>query len=257
AQQGDTDGILDLPDRPGERAPERDEQQQRQAREQNIRAALGLLRHDLRARALEPLPRHDAVLQREHRQQHRVDRELLDQRRGRGHMDVVHRIDEPDRVQERAEEHEVGGDPVDEDQCSFHRSLLPETCVGGCRWSDCRTNCRPARRLIMSAAMIASWVISVLLAALAGQDPPARSPEDLFRRPVELQQQGKWEEAVAAWREYLARAPRHGEAHANLGAALARLGKYEEAIASYQTALQLNPRLTPVYYNVGLLHYRA
>lgn len=83
------------------------------------------------------------------------------------------------------------------------------------------------------------------------------SAEELFKRASELQQQGRWPEAASAWRDFLARGPRHAGAHANLGAVLARLGRYEEALASYETALRLDPGLTPVFYNLGLAHYRA
>jgi tetratricopeptide (TPR) repeat protein len=78
-----------------------------------------------------------------------------------------------------------------------------------------------------------------------------------FDRAVALQQQGKFEEAVAEYRALLKRKPDYAEAHANLGVALTRLGRFDEAVASYETAARLNPKLTQITLNIGILHYRA
>jgi len=78
-----------------------------------------------------------------------------------------------------------------------------------------------------------------------------------FNRAVEMQRQGKWEEAAAEYRALLRRWPGYAEAQANLGAVLARLGDYQGAIAAYEAALRLNPQLTPALLNLGITHYRA
>jgi tetratricopeptide (TPR) repeat protein len=78
-----------------------------------------------------------------------------------------------------------------------------------------------------------------------------------FNRAVELQQQGKFEEAAAEYRAALAIKPDYVDAQANLGVVLARLGKYDESVAAYESALKLAPQLTPILLNLGIAHYRA
>lgn len=78
-----------------------------------------------------------------------------------------------------------------------------------------------------------------------------------FNRAVTLQQQGKFDEAAAAYRALLGRKPDYVEAQANLGVVLARLGKYDEAIQAYETAHKLAPQLTPILLNLGIAYYRA
>jgi tetratricopeptide (TPR) repeat protein len=98
-------------------------------------------------------------------------------------------------------------------------------------------------------------LLLVLILALQVQQPAEVAIK--FNRAVELQSQGALKEAAVEYRALLAVAPDYAEAHANLGAVLARLGQYEEAIASYQRALEINPNLTPVWLNLGIAHYRA
>lgn len=100
-------------------------------------------------------------------------------------------------------------------------------------------------------------VLLLLLALSPTTQQPSHDVSAQFQRGVALQQQGRLEEAAAAYRELLKVAPNYAEAHANLGAVLARLGRHAEAIAAYEAALKINPNLTPVYFNLGLAHYRA
>ncbi len=61
-----------------------------------------------------------------------------------------------------------------------------------------------------------------------------------FERGIELQKEGKLEEAIAEYEKALKPTP-HFAVLANLGAAYARLGRFEEAIARYEEALKLAP----------------
>lgn len=97
-------------------------------------------------------------------------------------------------------------------------------------------------------------LIFVIALSSAAQQPEAAAQ---FNRAVQLQQQGKLDEAAAEYRSLLKTKPDYAEAHANLGAVLARLGKLDEAVASYDAALRLNPNLTPIKLNLGIAHYRA
>ena len=90
--------------------------------------------------------------------------------------------------------------------------------------------------------------------ARAAQEPAAAAA---FREGTAAQQRGDFERAAEAYRKAIDIAPRLAEAHANLGAVLARLGRYEDAVASIQRALALNPKLTAARLNLGLAHYRA
>lgn len=85
----------------------------------------------------------------------------------------------------------------------------------------------------------------------------ALDPATQFQTAVALQQQGKFPEAVAAYRALLKQKPAYAEAQANLGVVLARLGQYAEAVRAYQAAYKLAPHLTPILLNLGIAHYRA
>jgi len=106
-------------------------------------------------------------------------------------------------------------------------------------------------------------VIGTLLVAALMQGAPAASPlQDQsapasFRAAVAAQERGDLEGAIAAYRRAIAIDPRFAEAHANLGAVLARTGRYEEAVRSYERALALNPQLNAARVNLGLAHFRA
>lgn len=107
-------------------------------------------------------------------------------------------------------------------------------------------------------AIVASALLCVLAhasgVARAAQEPAAAAA---FREGTEAQSRGNFEGAAEAYRRAIDIAPRLAEAHANLGAVLARLGRYEDAVASIHRALALNPNLTAARLNLGLAHYRA
>ena len=110
----------------------------------------------------------------------------------------------------------------------------------------------------MKAKLLITLLLAIPLPQTAAFQPAQQPPaEEAFNRAVELQRQGKWNEAVAAWRAFLKLEPKHAGAHANLGTALSRLNQYEEAIASFETAIKLNPGLMPLLYNLGIAHFRA
>ncbi len=102
-------------------------------------------------------------------------------------------------------------------------------------------------------------MLQTLLLTLALLFTPQQPPDAAakFNRAVELQQQGKLDEAAAEYRAALAIKPDYAEAQANLGAVLSRLGKYDEAIVAYESAYKLAPHLTPILLNLGIAHYRA
>jgi len=90
--------------------------------------------------------------------------------------------------------------------------------------------------------------------SVAAQEPSALAS---FRGGVAAQQRGELERAAEAYRQAIEAEPRFAEAHANLGAVLARLGQYDQAVLSYDRALRINPQLNGARLNLGLAHYRA
>jgi tetratricopeptide (TPR) repeat protein len=94
-------------------------------------------------------------------------------------------------------------------------------------------------------------------AALPGAPPQSSTAAASFREGIAAQQRGELEQAAAAYEQAIAAEPRFAEAHANLGAVLARLGKYEAAVSCYERALAIQPALNAARLNLGLAHYRA
>ncbi|MDP4199564.1 MAG: TIR domain-containing protein [Bacteroidota bacterium] len=76
-------------------------------------------------------------------------------------------------------------------------------------------------------------------------------------RIVLLRERGRIEEAIAAAREYVARAPESQDSHFHLGTLLLRIGRPAEAIEPLERALELKPDLLPTYWNVILACEKA
>lgn len=69
---------------------------------------------------------------------------------------------------------------------------------------------------------------------------------------LELQSQGKLDQAISQYRHALRIKPNYVEAHNNLGIALQLQGKPDEAISHYRQALQIDPGYVEAYYNMGI-----
>jgi tetratricopeptide (TPR) repeat protein len=102
-------------------------------------------------------------------------------------------------------------------------------------------------------------ILVLLIHATAVQTTAAHDPAALasFRDGVAAQQRGDLERAAEAYRRAIEFDPQYAEAHANLGAVLARLDQYDEAVVCYERALRINPQLNAARLNLGLAHYRA
>jgi len=85
----------------------------------------------------------------------------------------------------------------------------------------------------------------------------AQSPSDqLFTSAVDAQQHGDYDTAIRDYEKLLQARPNMGEAHANLGAALAHNGRFDEAITQYKLALPNAPDKDGVRLNLGLAYYK-
>ena len=68
---------------------------------------------------------------------------------------------------------------------------------------------------------------------------------------TELQVQGRLDEAIALYRDALARNPDNAVAYSNLGTALAATGELEEAIVQHRRALELAPEDADGHFNLA------
>lgn len=91
---------------------------------------------------------------------------------------------------------------------------------------------------------------------------PARSQSkpdlDAQRRTAfQLEQQGRLDDAAAAWRQIAQARPGDAEPYAHLGLIAAREEHYAEAAQMDRKALRLNPRLPGIRLNLGLALFKA
>jgi tetratricopeptide (TPR) repeat protein len=99
----------------------------------------------------------------------------------------------------------------------------------------------------------AQRLVGMVLLALS-LDPTLWSQDQHFAKGIELQKQGKIEQAIEQYELSIKSRPQF-PVLANLGAAYARLGRYTEAIDRYEQALKLAPGQPSVLVNLGLAYY--
>jgi tetratricopeptide (TPR) repeat protein len=102
----------------------------------------------------------------------------------------------------------------------------------------------------MRSAVLIIFLISS--AAMAQQ----ANPDTLFKKAFDAQQQGDYATAIQNYRKLLKVRPELGEAHANLGAALAHTGQFDEAIAQYKLALTTATEKDSIRLDIGLAYYK-
>jgi len=97
---------------------------------------------------------------------------------------------------------------------------------------------------------------TALLFALCLPAQTRRSPQDLLKEATEFQQAGKFDEAIADYRQILEMYPDLAPVRSNLGAALAGSGRYSEAIVEYNRALAKQPD-PHVRMNLAIAYYKT
>jgi len=115
---------------------------------------------------------------------------------------------------------------------------------------------RAPLKLTLTLASAAWFIAAVVFGELWLENRRGQQPADaeaLLNRGVDLEAQGKLEEAAAAYREAMRIEPELSEAHYNVGSVLQAQGKLEEAAAEYRTAIRIKPDLMEAHYNLGLL----
>src|SRR5688572_4962491 len=83
------------------------------------------------------------------------------------------------------------------------------------------------------------------------------SAESLYRLRRSFEGQGRYEQAIAAYREALNRDPLKLDAYTGLGMALAAQRRYEDAIRQFEAAVVLAPDTAYLHNNLGYAHMLA
>jgi len=96
----------------------------------------------------------------------------------------------------------------------------------------------------------------VVATGLLLQAQTTQSPQELLKEAVAFHQQGKLEDAIRDYEQFLDVYPEAPEVRSNLGAALAATGKYTQAIEQYKLALmkKSDPKLQ---LNLALAYYKT
>jgi protein O-mannosyl-transferase len=71
-----------------------------------------------------------------------------------------------------------------------------------------------------------------------------------------LQQQGRFDEALAQFQEVLRANPNNVEARLNVGTGLSKKGRMDEAIAQFQKALEIRPNFAEAHYSIGTVLFQ-
>lgn len=121
--------------------------------------------------------------------------------------------------------------------------------VGASIWVE--DSVRPAVKRIVAA-------VAVLAAAMASGLAQSRSAANQERQTaMELEQQGQFVQAEAAWRAILKSYPNDPEAYAHLGLLEARQEHYDAAVPLYRKALEIDPSVGAVRLDLGLALFKS
>ncbi len=117
------------------------------------------------------------------------------------------------------------------------------------------------RALEMALRYLFRSALLVCLAAFgvagAGVFAQSKSADRAHAAALALDQQGRTEEAEAAWRAILKGHPHDAEALAQVGVHEARQEHYTEAITYYREALAVAPAFPQLELNLGLAYFKA
>jgi tetratricopeptide (TPR) repeat protein len=125
----------------------------------------------------------------------------------------------------------------------------------------------PIAPLLLAVAVQAAPAVPPPAAPRSAPASAAAGPSDLAAiaaRAVELQRQGRLEDAAAEYRRLLDAVPGVWEARSNLGVVYAQLGRFEQAVEEYRHALAVLPPpladqapAVAVRYNLAVALYKG
>jgi tetratricopeptide (TPR) repeat protein len=102
--------------------------------------------------------------------------------------------------------------------------------------------------LSASTLLLACWTALVVPLQAMGQSGDA---DAAFQRGIDLQQVGRFTEAIKAYDEAIRLGSSYLVAYNNRGAAYGALKQYERAIPDFDRAIELNPKYAEAYCNRG------
>jgi tetratricopeptide (TPR) repeat protein len=113
---------------------------------------------------------------------------------------------------------------------------------------------RVHRRRIMTLALAVAAIAAIVLVGLWSVNRWKHMSDAIehYNLAVDLQEQGKLEEAIAEYRESIRLKPNDATTHFNLGNALQAQRKLAEAVAEFGTVVRIKPDYAEAYYQLGL-----
>ncbi len=105
---------------------------------------------------------------------------------------------------------------------------------------------------------VRATTLSVLL-LVASLAAPARADraEALYKEGMAYKNQGKIDEAIAAFEKAVAERPNHVMAWSSLGTLYKKKEQYDKAVAAYEKATELSPKTAVLWANLGYVYARA
>lgn len=108
-------------------------------------------------------------------------------------------------------------------------------------------------------SMLIIFCVAVMFGC-ASKRPPSVEPSEEARQYHEqgvfLSREGRFEEALSAFKKAVRRYPEYGKAYYNMGIIYHELGQDDKGIEAYGKAIEINPRDAAAHMNLGNIFLR-
>src|SRR5688572_12120757 len=103
------------------------------------------------------------------------------------------------------------------------------------------------------------WTSLLVFAVLLAVAAPARADkaEALYKEGMAFKNQGKVDEAIAAFEKCVAERPTHVMGWASLGTLYKQKKQHDKAVTAYEKATSLSPNDAVLWGNLGYAYYHA